>query len=66
MSCDFVHVREVVASMDADELDNAIFALVARQRALLLSGDLEDVWSVTQDLELCLAERSRLGKSQVG
>ncbi|WP_188543325.1 hypothetical protein [Rhodococcoides trifolii] len=65
MSCDFVNVREVVASMDADELDNAIFALTARQRAFLLSGDLEDVWSVTKDLEVCLAERSRLGESQV-
>ncbi|MGU3437829.1 hypothetical protein ACNHUS_33070 [Actinomycetes bacterium M1A6_2h] len=52
--------------MDADELDSAIFALAARQRAFLLSGDLEDVWSVTQDLEVCLAERARLGQSRVG
>ncbi|KQU04155.1 hypothetical protein ASG56_12205 [Rhodococcus sp. Leaf7] len=50
-------VADAVSAMTADELDRSIRALTARQRTLLLDGDLDTAWAVTEDLERCLAAR---------
>jgi hypothetical protein len=66
MTCNPASVGEIVSTMAVDELDRAICALTARQRDLLVRGDLDAVWAVTEDLEMCLSERSRAGRYSRG
>ncbi|MBM7416166.1 MULTISPECIES: hypothetical protein [Nocardiaceae] len=50
-------IDAAVEAMTDVELDRAIRALTLRQRSLLLGGDLDTAWAVTEDLERCLAAR---------